>query len=402
MPTLEENAAKYKDQIRKRLADRQLPAKTVEIPFYSVRNSVKQVYLNPALDAAAIDPRTATEDDYNNYSLLCTDAVIRSDGLVTEMIRRPVKGEICIVDWVSVTMQAVTFEDGKTTSQVLEHFRQSAIIENVSKVLDDIFGFGAERENKTGRNFYERSFNLKHDAGFVCIGGQNDTVMIVINGTGCTYGKLGWEGYYHAWLNLFARDFKITRLDLAHDDLYGDYTNIDWFNDQHSKGGFNRGGRPPSCEYRGDWKRPNGKGRTLYIGSRQSSQFCRIYEKGKQLGDPQSGWLRAEVQFGCKDQDINPDALIKPSEFFSIAYPCFAIFEYEGKVNKFERIQKQDEMTWDQAIELVKTQYGRYLHFFRRVFDDDALLLDVLTDIENTEVPERIDPLTIPKMAHAN
>ena len=34
----------------------------------------------------------------------------------------------------------------------------------------------------------------------------------------------------------------------------------------------------------GNWKRPNGKGRTLYIGCRESGKSCRIYEKGKEQG----------------------------------------------------------------------------------------------------------------------
>lgn len=400
MTDFDKNAAEYLEQTRLQLERKQKLSKYVEIPFLSISNSAEQVFLNPALDASAIDPRKATEADYATAPLLRVDAVITADGVKDEMIRRPAGRNSCFIDWISITMQSDTFDNAKTTSQVLGHFRQSAIIENAADVLKDIFGFGIEGENKTGRNFYERSFTLEHNAGFICIGGQNDTVMISINGTGCTYGKDGWEEHLHAWLNLFAREFKITRVDLAHDDLYGEYTDIDWFNNQHTIGGFTRGGRPPSVEWRGDWKKPNGKGRTLYIGSRHSAQLCRIYEKGKQLGDPNSKWLRTEVQYSSRGMLIGSDVLIAPNEFFSVTYPCFSIFEFEGETKKFERIDKQDLMTWQQAIDLVKTQYGRYLYFFRDVFDDDTALLDVLTDIKNTAVPERIDALTIPKLSH--
>lgn len=401
MTDFDKNAAEYLERTRLQLERKEQLSKYVEIPFLSVSNSVEQVYLNPALDASAIDPRKATEADYSNSHLLRVDAVITADGVQDEMIRRPSGRSNCFVDWISITMQADTFDNAKSTSQVLEHFRQSALVENVGHVLLDILGFEIEGENKTGRNFYERSFNLTHNAGFVCIGGQNNTVMISINGTGCTYGKNGWEEHLHAWLNLFGREAKITRVDLAHDDLQGEYTDIDWFNHQHTIGGFTRGaGRPPSVEWRGDWKKPNGKGRTLYIGSRQSSKFCRIYEKGKQLGDSESNWLRTEVQYSSRGMLITFDVLIKPNEFFSVTYPCFNIFEFEGEANKFERIEKQNLMTWDQAIELVKHQYGRYLHFFRGVFNDDSALLDELTDIENIAIPERIDALTIPKPSH--
>lgn len=369
------------------------------IPFYAAPKA-SLAALNPALDAVAIDPRTADEQAYKSYPLLRTDAVITADGLQMEMIRRPADGEKCVIDWISVTMKALTFENAVTFEQVTEHFRQSALISNLSGVMTDIFGFGVDRENKSGRNFYERSYTLEHNAGFVCIGGQNDTIMISINGVGCTYGKDGWEAHFNAWLNLFAIDAKITRIDLAHDDLHGEYTDIDWFNNQHTLGGFTNGGRPPSVEFRGNWKKPNGKGRTLYIGSRDSSKFARIYEKGKQLGDKNSGWLRTEVEYKSRDIFIPFDVLINPSQFFLASYPCFHVFDSTAEVQKFERIEQQNIMTFDQAISILKKQYGRYLHFFRRVYDDDTALLDELTDIENKAVPERIDPLTIPKLSH--
>lgn len=400
MTDFDKNAAEYLERTRLQLERKEQLSKHVEIPFLSICNSAEQVFLNPALDASAIDPRNATEQDYSQSHLLKVDAVITADGVQDEMIRRPAGRNNCFIDWISITMQSDTFDNANSTSQVLDMFRQTVLVENVGDVLTDILGFGIDCENKSGRNFYDRSFNLKHNAGFVCIGGQNNTVMISINGTGCTYGKNGWEGHLHAWLNLFARDFKITRVDLAHDDLAGEYTDIDWFNNQHTIGGFTLGGRPPSVEWRGDWKKPNGKGRTLYIGSRQSSKLCRIYEKGKQLGDIDSKWLRTEVQYSSRGMLIDVDVLVKPNEFFSVTYPCFSIFEFEGEAKKFERIEKQDLMTWDQAIALVKHQYGRYLYFFRDVFKDDNVLLDVLTDIENITVPERIDALTIPKLSH--
>lgn len=399
MTDFEKNAKAYREAIKAE-QDMKLPAKTVDIPFLSVANSPKLVFLNPALDASIVDPRTVTEADYKVYPLLNTCGVITADGLQTEMIRRPAEGEKCVIDWLSVTMQASTFENNRTSEQVHESFRQSALIDNVSDVLQDIFGFGIDRENKTGRNFYERSYTLEHNAGFVCIGGQNDTIMISINGVGCTYGKQGWEAHFNAWLNLYCQEPKITRIDLAHDDLYGEYTSIDWFNEQHTIGGFTNGGRPPSVEFRGDWKKPNGKGRSLYIGSRDSSKFTRIYEKGRQLGDKDSLWLRTEVEYKSRDIFIPLEVLINPSQYFLASYPCFHIFDGQANINKFERVEKQDLMTFDQAIDILKNQYGRYLHFFRQVYDDDSALLDVLTDIKNKAVPERINPLTIPKLSH--
>lgn len=385
------------EQVGAKFKSRAAALEKADIPFYSMACSNRQVYLNPALDALAIDPVTTA--DYTDYPLLRVDSIITADGIKNEMIRIPTKDEKCVIDWITVTMQAMTFDDYTTTKQSLERLRQSALIKNISTVLADIFGFAVDYENKSGRNFYERSWQLEHEAGYVCLGGQNDTVMICINGTGCTYGKTGWESHFNAWLNLFAQNAKITRIDLAHDDLKGIF-NVDFFDSQDDKGGFTSGGRKPTVEKRGNWKRPNGRGRSFYIGSRQSSKFCRIYEKGKQLGDPNSPWTRVEVEFKARDIFIDFDVLLNPSEFFISAYPCFLVYRNNCNANKFERIDKQDKMTFEQAIEILKNQYGRYLHFFRRVYDDDTKLLNVLTDIENTKIPERIDPLTIPKMSH--
>src|SRR5690606_24476732 len=63
--------------------------------------------------------------------------------------------------------------------------------------------------------------------------------------------------------------------------------------------------RPLTLETAGDWiTEGSPKGRTLYVGSRQSSAFVRIYEKGKQLrgAHPDQaekyspGWVRVEFE----------------------------------------------------------------------------------------------------------
>lgn len=68
-------------------------------------------------------------------------------------------------------------------------------------------------------------------------------------------------------------------------------------------------------EHVGDWHRAE-RGRTLYLGSRQSVYFIRIYEKGKQLGgDP--NWVRVEVELKPKSSDKDRFSLASPQQ---IAY----------------------------------------------------------------------------------
>lgn len=116
------------------------------------------------------------------------------------------------------------------------------------------------------------------------------------------------------------------------------------------------------------------------------------------LGKPNSTWLRIEVEFKGKDVYIPLNVLLDPSDYFMAAYPCFFIFgEDQDFISRFEKREKEEYITFDKAIEIVKTQYGRYLHFFRQCYQNDSKLLDILTDIQNKNVPERLNILTIPK-----
>lgn len=177
---------------------------------------------------------------------------------------------------------------------------------------------------------------------------------------------------------------------------------MDYWDEQDTLLGFRFGGRPPNVEKRGNWKRKTGKGRTLYIGSAQSSKYTRIYEKGLQLGDIESPWVRTEVQYRSKDFYIDTDVLISPDKYFLASYPCFTVFDNEHIAQRFDLIDKEKLITFQRAIDITKTQFGRYIHFFRTVFGDDKLTLDILTDIKDKTIPERINILTIPNGAVQN
>lgn len=150
-----------------------------------------------------------------------------------------------------------------------------------------------------GMMYYQNSYRLENDCGFVCIGGQRDTILISLNGTGCLFGEYAWAERMYKFLQKADRA-KITRIDYTHDDLQGDYVSVDWADKQDDEGGFVCHRVNPTTEKLGDWKLPNGSGRTFNVGKRTSSKFCRIYEKGKQLGDKNSDWTRVEVEYKSK------------------------------------------------------------------------------------------------------
>ncbi|WP_228267347.1 replication initiation factor domain-containing protein [Acinetobacter ursingii] len=210
--------------------------------------------------------------------------------------------------------------------------------------------------------------------------------------TSSTLGKYGWEQDLHAWLRLFAHRPKITRIDFAFDDLESKVASIEWGYEQKDLGGYKSGGRPPAFNIIGDFWNPDGSGTTIYIGKRTSSKFCRIYEKGKQLGDKESSWTRVEVEYKAHDFYIPLDALLHPTQHFLAAYPCFHAFDYETAPVKFEMIQKAAEITWEKAVSITRHQFGKYLSAFRSFYEDDGFLLDILTE-EKHDYPTRLKPL---------
>jgi phage replication initiation protein len=151
----------------------------------------------------------------------------------------------------------------------------------LDKQLLTAFGFAVSLNRNKGHLGYSDSWDLGDSYSIVATGGKNqgDTCLVSLNGSGCMPIK-DWQAVYDLLITLNA---KITRVDLAHDDFAGVY-NIVAGLEMLALGQFNTNGRPPNAQYIDDFD--SGKGKTLYIGNRDNGKLLRIYEKGKQLGDP--------------------------------------------------------------------------------------------------------------------
>lgn len=346
--------------------------------------------------------KLALSSGYRDYPLLETKMVLTDDGAKPILFRRPATGEIAVTDWLNFTLHKSTFNSMKREKlKGYEHLNlpdcyitDSDYAYAMSEVLKDIFGFGIECKMKGGVNHYKEAYKLENGCGHICIGGdsQRDTILVMISGVGCTLGNYGWEKDLHAWLSLFADRPKITRIDYAFDDLDGKIANVQWAKEQFELKGFQMGGRPPQFNIIGDFWQPDGSGSTVYIGNRKSSKYCRIYEKGRQLGDKNSEWVRVEVEYKSRDFHIPLDALLRPTQHFLAAYPCFHAFDSATAPVKFDLIKKQAEITWEKAISITRHQFGKYLSAFRSFYEDDSYLLDILTH-EKYDYPERLKPL---------
>ena len=264
---------------------------------------------------------------------------------------------------------------------------------SLSAILERIFGFGITKKNAfRGRLFYQSTWHLGDlncKYGTVHYGGQNDTVAVEITAEGCIAAKSGWEVRLYEFLQQCERP-KITRCDIAHDFLDGEYS-PDMAMQDFDNGGFSWTNRTPKSECRGtDWRSDDGTGKTFYIGSRLSSKYTRIYEKGKQLGDKLSRWTRFEVEFKAHDILIPFEVLLRPGEFLGGAYPiCQKLFQ--KTIERISSLVKKFDLSIDKAVSCAKQQVGALLNFFLKMgFSADEIISKLRGDDRN-KMPKRLN-----------
>ena len=343
----------------------------------------------PHWDADADLPWVADSSNPVPYMHMITT----SSGPKPVQCRLPADNEVAVVDWVNFTVGIETLGDkfyvsGADLSET-DDVWMNAIFE-FEHHLEHIFGFGITSQNQTGRNFYKQSYVLGDKMGVVCVGGQRNTILVMLSGKGCSFAKEGWEKRLYTFLTVMAKRPKLTRIDLAHDDFDGTRINVDWANYQDDLGGFTCNNNPPNVEHKGNWKRPNGRGRTLNIGSRESGKYLRVYEKGRAEGDPDDEWQRAEVEFKSSDGVLPFDMLLSPTEYFIASYPCFAFLAQHKQPTRIQTIKKTAVINFESALATLKHQYGKYINIFKEIFEPEELISKISCS-DPLAYPERLD-----------
>lgn len=217
-------------------------------------------------------------------------------------------------------------------------------------------------------NFYERSACLVDVTGSMCgklAIADDGRVQISLSGQGCQH-VADWR---HVADMVDMLDGRLSRVDIAVDDLDGSSFDVSSFKALHADGAFICNGRPPSARFVDDLG--TGKGCTLYIGQKGHKELC-VYEKGKQLGDPDSDHTRCEVRLYGKRMVLTTDALREPGKFFGGAYPLLAAFV----LGEIERLGLKERMVNASAKAMVRflhTQAGTALHLVLGALGDDAM-----------------------------
>lgn len=311
--------------------------------------------------------------------------VTESGEVKTIAVRLPCGDQVAMIDTLRFTVSEQTF--CKTAGRQL--VGDDEFIFEASQVLAEIFGFGVTKDLQVRRDFYLGAWELGDAYGYVAIGGssQRGTMLVNLTGHGCLAAKAGWEGRLYDFLTETAGRPTITRVDLAHDCMEGEYT-VDQADEWYDDGLFTVSGRAPSHEHRGDWRNPSGKGRSLYVGRRKNGKMCRVYEKGMEQGDETSPWVRFEVEMRNDKRVIPLDVLLDPSGYFVGAYPCLRFFEQARTPQRIEIKQKAAEINVDASLKNIRISYGKYAAVLRPLLGDEAFL-EAITNTSG-EWPERL------------
>jgi len=256
---------------------------------------------------------------------------------------------VATVDWLNVTY---------------DHDRSfECVIEALSEAMGGIPVGG--RGMQGGRYGFEHGLKVSvyargqmHEVGDFSWGGegQRGRALLQLTGSGCQMVS-DWA-FLAEWIGSLP-NYRLTRVDLAVDLHDGDYS-VDDAATWALEGRMVNGGHPPQCETHGDWLNQE-HGRTLYVGKSVHGKMLRVYEKGKQLGDLTSPWVRWEVQFGNKHRVLPLEMLTERDKFFAAAYP--ALEEILGIVGeKIKTVRECTRLSFSKAIEHLKRSYGKWLH----------------------------------------
>lgn len=367
-----------------------------EIFVQKISNSAQNTAEStPFYNIGVADTQTQSESwafprHLDNYKLISTP-----EGVVPALRTVPIANSIVGLDWVTFSFCQSTFGEKYVHLQP-EQVQLSigdAIETWLDQLLFEIFGFGVAQKREKGMHFNKYGYDLQDGLGIVLYGHNNKRITVQINGTGCALARKGWNEQLYKFLKSQAKSPKLNRVDIALDDFESEFVSVDLADQWDSQDLFWCGGRNSEINHLGDWKRINGKGRTLTIGNRSSSKFLRFYERGKKEGDSLSLWTRAELELKSSDRYLPLDVLLSPSTYFKGAYP--ALEALANRLNDFvapekcDLIKKQANINVDKALEVLKTQFGKYIRQFRKFINDEDLLNLISSDKD--VVPKRLN-----------
>jgi hypothetical protein len=363
-------------------------------PVTASRNSAAQAVLNPPTSNTG-GAEKAEGWDLNGRTAASVSVsyehVVRANGKTKTIPLKRGNGKAAFIDYLTIVFRDSVFKEMAESMGMDKEDMLCA----ASAWLVDVMGFEIGPE-KNGRHGYARSFLLGTDEckyGFFAMGGAKvgDTVCFSFSGMGVNAAASGWEHRLYDFMAEHETQCHITRIDLSHDFLNGEYT-CDQAKQQWEADLYTTYRAKPQAEcIGGDWMLDKGTGRTFQIGARGASKICRVYEKGKEQGDSQSPWVRVEVQMRNRDYLLLPDMLVEPGSYFSGAYPALELLaaKYGETPSRAEVKKKIEEISVEHVIKYASMQCGRAIFMLEEYGMDDKTIKEVLKDGKK-EMPRRL------------
>lgn len=272
----------------------------------------------------------------------------------------------CHVDYLAFTIygfEGVEYED---------------MLDYALMVLRDVFGPIPVEVSRRGWRGYE--YSLIVGGGLVAFGGNNGTMYFDLPGEMCSL-VTDWDALAQY---LDDERIKLKRIDIANDDVLGETLSIEWAREAYQTGGFKPSrGMSPMSRLNSD--EGSGAGSTYYVGSRKTGKICRIYEKGKQLGDKFSRWVRFEVEWRDTHRHLSIDMLRDPTAYLAASYPCAAFI---GRRTAYVKtVAFNAAASIDKAREHAKKQAGGYIKAAQEL---GLNALEIIAELVKPQVPPRL------------
>lgn len=242
--------------------------------------------------------------------------------------------------------------------------------------------FGSLQPRKGGLHGYKFSFDIGNTGGMLAYGGQRDTALVSLPGSACALITDWSECYY-----LFHEALKgrITRWDGAV-DVFDGLPSVDDAVNLYLAGQFTAGGSKPSCSQQGNWIEPDGTGRTFYVGKRKNGKLLRVYEKGHQLGDPLSPWVRWELELHNRDRVIPWEVILEPGKFLAASYACMGWVS--AMQERIKTTQKTATISYEHLTHHARRAYGPLINVMMEVEGGPE---NVIKQLLRPGVPSRLE-----------
>ncbi len=293
------------------------------------------------------------------------------------------------IDFCSFSIQEHKLGEGwQDRAWMLEQFAQGddgiqhALLSDLLLSVVGDCGLQVQRERRGFLHFYDHHFQVfgrdGKRCGFIAFGGerQRHTVNVQLTGAACAH-VAAWA---HVALRLSQLDARLTRVDVAFDDLKGTH-DLREVARMCAAGKFTTNGRPPAVQWQG-WE--DGSGRTCYVGKDRGHQQLCVYEKGREQGardgDESASWTRWEARFGAAYRVIPFDILTRPADFMRGQYP--ALYFVRAAAERIACEVGKAASNFAGAMRHAKQQCGRFFFSLRTIFGDG----DAFADFVNREL----------------